>query len=336
MAKQDVWLVPFFTAILALIPLFIMIKIINYRPELDLFDKIKVIFGQPLAHLINFTLVIFMSFIIIFILWSTILFGISQYLTEIPFIILGLLFMIIIIYGVAKGIETIARTNEIFFIINFLLVTFIFFTLLPYIKFEHIKPILYDGIMPLIKYGLVALTFVFPTYLSLILIPKQKIINHHQYHWYLGGGILLGILFLTFPFFYIISIITVNLAELFRYPAYYVQYKIDLFGAFAGLENLLSLHWLFNTVIALLMGTYFISEYTKKIFKLKQKKYLLSNIIIIGLLTLLGADSIFPNSIVGLNLMKDIFPYYIAPIPLLLLLIMVLLIIIKKKSKPLK
>lgn len=331
--KQDTWLIPLLTPFLALIPLFCLIAIINYEPTKNIFLKTKKLCGVWGGTIINIILCLFFFLLLTLLLCSSILFCISQYLSNVPFLILGSFFIIIIIYGVSKGIETIARTNEILFYVAIFLITIISFALFPYLKPEHVKPILTRGINPILKSGLYALTYTFAPLLTLLVIPKAEIANPKKYYKSLSIGILSSILLLIIPFFYIISIMTIDLAELFRYPAYYVQYKIDLFGALSGLENFLSLHWLLNTITALFMCTYCLSSYLKTTFNLKTKRHIIINNIIICVLSLLLANLIIGDSLTSVHFMNNYFPLYIAPIPFLIILIMTVLILWSKKTR---
>jgi cell division protein FtsB len=85
-------------------------------------------------------------------------------------------------------------------------------------------------------------------------------------------------------FFIILGVISINLAELFRYPAYFAKYKIDIAGFFQGVENFLSLHWLLNTFTMLMMGMYFIKRYIKDTFKIKNNKILKIITLVLALL----------------------------------------------------
>ncbi|MDD2490363.1 MAG: endospore germination permease [Bacilli bacterium] len=334
LAKQDAWLIPLIAPTFALIPIVLLIYIINYEPDKNIFAKIQSLFGKYIGSLINIILTGFIAFVLIFSLWSAVFFSVAQYLSKVPYLFLATCFILTAIYGVTKGIETIARTNEIFFFINIILIGIIVIFLYPYIKLEHIQPILPRGIMPIIGHSVISLSYIFPPILTLSIIPKNNIIDQKKYHWYLILGVLISIVFLFILFFYVISIVTINLAELFRYPGYHLLYKIDIAGIFTGLENFLSLHWLFSTFSALLMCSYFVCKYTHQTFKIKQRKYIIITNIIIGLLAVIVSDFLFPNSIAGIEFMQYIFPYYIFPIPLIIFIIMAILIFLKKRKNP--
>ena len=333
-AKQDAWLTMIIATVFAIIPILILIYILNYKPNKNILEKNRELFGNFFGSIINFIIICYVIFMLIIVLWSTTYFCLTQYLSEVPYLFMATLFILTAVYAVIKGIETIARTNQLMFFVSFLIILTIVLSLRPHSQFIQIKPIMANGIMPLIKYAVISLSYAFPPLLTLLIIPKDDIVNNKKYKRYLMLGFLSSVFFMSIVFYFVVSVNTIQLAELFRYPAYFVQYKIDIAGFFQGVENFLSLHWILNTFSLMMLSLYFINRYIKDTFKLEEGKKLKIITLIIGFVFVYISANIFPNSGAGVKFMKEVYPYYIAATLLGLLIIICICIFFKRRKKP--
>jgi spore germination protein KB len=324
-SKQDVWITMLMASLLAIIPIIILTRMMNYLPDKNLFEKNLVLFGKIGGNIVNSILILFILFIVTLTLWTGTYFSLTQYLTEVPYLFVSLVFILTATYAVIKGIETIARTNEIIFFVAIFLIAIVWLGLWPKFQLNEIKPILANGIKPLITDALVAISYAFPPLLTLTIIPKNDIVNNKKCYRYLGIGFVLSLIYMAITFFLIIGVISINLAELFRYPAYFAKYKIDIAGFFQGVENFLSLHWLLNVFVTLMMGMYTIKHYIKDTFKIKKNKILKIITLVLALLIAYVSGQIFKNSVTGVEFMANTYPFYVA-IPLFAILIVTAII----------
>ncbi len=322
LSKQDAWLTMLIAALLAIIPMFILIGTMNYLPDKNVFEKTKIFFGKIIGNIINFILFAYITIMTILILWTTIYFSLTQYLTKVPYLFVAIIFILTATYAAIKGIETVARTNEIAFFFATLFLVTVWLGLYSSFNFDELKPILVNGIKPLIGDACMALSYAFPPLLTLLVIPKNDIVNNKHYHRSLTIGFIVSVIFMTVNFLVIIGVISINLSEIFRYPAYFSQYKIDIAGFFQGVENFLSLHWILDAFTMLMMGLYFINRYVKDVFKIQKEKILKIVTILMGLALAYISTKIFSNSVVGVEFMQNIFPYYIA-LPLFIILVLI-------------
>jgi len=325
LSKQDAWLTLLMATILGIIPILLIILTINYLPDKNIFEKTKVLFGKIGGTIVNTILMLIILTILLLILWTTIYFSLTQYLTKVPYLFVGIVYSLTAAYAVTKGIETIVRTNQISFFIAILLITFIWTGLYPNFQLEQIKPIMANGIKPLIGDALIALSYAFPPLLTLLVIPKNDIINNKKYIPSLIVGFLLSLILMAVTFLLIVGVITVDLAQLFRYPAYFTQYKIDIAGFLQGVENFLSFHWILNDFVTIMMTLYFVNRYIKDTFKVKQEKTMNIITLVLIIIATYVSGIIFKNSDMGVEFMKTKFPYYIA-LPSFVLLVIITII----------
>lgn len=334
LSKQDAWITMLIATLLAFIPILILIYIINFKPEKNIFEKMEVLFGKIFGKVMNFIITCYVLLMLLIIIWSTTYFVLTQYLSKVPFLFLASLFILVAAYAVSKGIETIARTNEIMFFIGCIFILLIIISLQPHSEITNLKPILVKGITPLIGHAFLALSYAFPPLFTLLAIPKNNLIDNKHYHKYLIIGFLISVFFISIVFFNLITVNTIYLVELFRYPGYHVQYKIDVAGFFQGVENFLSLHWIFNTFCLIMMCLFFLSRYVKDLFKMQEGRKLNIIILVIGLIVVYVTNYLFPNSEAGVQFMKEIYPYYIASSLFgLLIIIMIVIFFNKRKQK---
>ncbi len=329
-SKQDAWITMILALLIALVPIGMILYIMNYKPDKNILEKNRYIFGTIMGNIINFVIVCSVLFMLSLVIWTSTYFCLTQYLTKVPYFYLAALFILTASYAAIKGIETIARTNEIIVFVAIIIISIVWFSLYEQFHFVQLKPILVNGVTPLIKHSFMAISYSFPPLITLMIIPKNDIVNNKKYGRFFLLGFLLSIVFMAVTFYLIVGVVTIGVAELFRYPVYFVQYKIDVAGFFQGMENFLALHWLFNTFVMMMMCIYYINRYVKDLFKVKKEKKLNIFTIVIGIAIAYGSSYLFEDSVMGVQFMKNKYPYYFA-LPLILLLLCIMIGIFVKK-----
>jgi spore germination protein KB len=327
-AKQDSWMVPILSLFMMLFPILILIYILKYKPDLNIFEKNKCLFGNIIGSIINAILMLYALFMVCVCIWTTTSFVITIYLTKTPDIVISLVYVIPAVYAVIKGIETIGRTNELLFFISVFILGTIFISLTSQFNLDFLKPTLGNGVMPIIKGTMLFSSYSFMPLLLVTAIPKNSIVNQNKYWKNLIYGILASMFLMFLVYTLIPGVLSAKLTEIYRFPAYYVQRRISIGDAINNVENFFSIHWLFNTYALITMGIYFIKTYVKDLFKIK--KYNVINIVIIaiGLIAIILQKLIFKLSIAVLSFMKKEF-LYIALSMVIVLLIIAMVIFIK-------
>ncbi|MGI6330090.1 MAG: GerAB/ArcD/ProY family transporter [Bacilli bacterium] len=330
-ADEDSWLIPLFSLVIAFIPLIIIIYIMEFEPNKNILEKNKIIFGNTFGNIINFLLIMGMLVLFGIIIWSGAYTTIFLYAGETPYLFLAGLSTIIFYYAVSKGLTIISRVGEILFYGGILLIIIVVFSLYPWVDTEKIFPICKNGPLAVISQSLILLCYAYPPLITLTMIPKNKIKDNTHYKKYLIIGFLASLILLSIVYFMITTVLTISLAQLYRYPEAYIQRKIVIGDFITGLENFLNIHWYFNFFILATLTLYFISEYSKSLFKLKKEKSLKLNISLICILGLLISYFIFKGrAIFALDFMQKKFHYLISA-PLLIITLLIMLGIFRKK-----
>lgn len=328
-AAQDGLISIILGTIIGFIPLTIYIKIINTKPELNIFEKIEDMFKN--SKIINLILVIGIAFLTATNYNNLIDFISSQYLSKTPQIVIALSFLPAIIYILTKGTTIIGRTIFILLIISISLVFLTIIGLIWQIKINNIFPILENGIKNPIICSLIYVIYNITPLFLLTVIPKNDILDKEKLNkriiitYIIANAIVLIIFFLT------LSVLGANLANLYQYPEYDVLKKISLIGFIERTESIISLRWTFYVFTVTIMGILFIYKYLKHILKIKNEKTNKKIITIISTIIVLWGKFIFQESS-----KFNKFTYTKLPILVFIIMILIPFIIIKKvKNKSL-
>ena len=328
-AKQDGLISIILGTLIGLIPLSIYLKIINTKPELNIFEKIEDKFKT--GKIINLILTLGISFLIAINYNNLINFISSQYLSKTPQIIISLSFLPAIIYILNKGTTVIGRTIFILLIISISLLLLTILGLVWQIKIDNLLPILEHGIKNPLICSLIYTTFNTTPLFLLTVIPKNDILDKEKLNKRIIITYILGNLVVLIIFFLTLSVLGTNLANLYQYPEYDVLKKISLIGFIERTESIISLRWTFYVFTVTIMGILFISKYIKHTLKIKNKKTNKKITLIVSTIIVLWGKFIFQESS-----KFNKFTYTKLPIISALFLILIPLLITKKvKNKSL-
>ena len=324
-AKQDGIISIILGAIIGIIPLMIYIKIINTKPELNIFEKIEDKFKNT-GKIISLILTLGISFFIAINYNNLIDFISSQYLSETPQIIIALSFLPAVIYLIQKGTTVIGRTVFILLIISSSLVFLTILGLIWQIKIDNILPILENGIKKPLTCSLIYIIYNITPLFLLTVIPKNEIIDKEKLNKRMILTYIIANIVILIIFFITLSVLGTNLANLYQYPEYDVLKKVSLIGFIERIESMISLRWTFYVFTVTVIGILFISKYIKHIFKIKNEKTNKKIIFIISIIIVLWGKFIFQNS----SKFNKI-TYNTLPITIGIIMILIPLLIAKKQ-----
>ena len=152
-AKQDAWLAILLGMVVSFVLLLVYHKLYWYYPDLLPTEYMQKILGKAAGSVLAFLYLFYFMYDASRVLRD---FG-EMLLTfaypETPLFIANALLMLVIIYTVRKGIEVIARSGELLFMLMFLLsvVGFILIVVSGLIDLTNLQPVLEEGIAPVLK-----------------------------------------------------------------------------------------------------------------------------------------------------------------------------------------
>ena len=322
-AKVDGYIATIISTILGIIPLLLIIYIANYKPQLNIKEKINTLFKHKTSFIINLIISIIITIIATTSLFSVVNFIVSQFLSNTPILYIASFLGILTIYALTKGIETISRTSLILITIDIILFIILGMLIINEFKIDNLKPVLEYGIQRPIKASIGTMLMITIPIFTILMIPKNNIVDNKNYNktiliaYAIGSSIIIIISTLT------IGILGQYLTDIYQYPEYIVLKKISLFDFIDRIENIICIFWIFSTFISISMCSYYITNTIKKNDKPKKLA-----IIVVTIIVLLSIN-VFKNNTTFNYYIINIYPYILS---ILLLLSIIIAIKIKHKK----
>ena len=315
--------------IIGFIPIYLIIYISKYTTDKNIFELLEYKF-KFVGKIINLLLFLSLLLMGIISIWNIMNFTISQFLSETPYFLVGLIVFLLTTIAAIKGIETIGRTGTVFMPIFIIFTIFVWVSLIPSVETNNILPIMNISKMNFIKSIIMCSTYsTFPLFL-LLSIRQNDIVDKENFKKAIILSYVLGFLCLYIVGFFILSVFGVNLAKIYTYPEYSLFKEIRIYGFIEKVENILSIILYIVFLISDSFETYFNKEFLKNMFKLKKEKDINITIIIFEIITTLLTIFIF----IKYQPLYLINKYYLLSIPTLIIFIIIAFLLgITKKEK---
>ena len=327
-SEQNSWISILIAFVIGFIFLNMIMYVMNYKKDLNVFEKIDILFGK-FSKIINFILFSLVTLYFMFSLWNLSIYIQNKFLDQTPKFLIMFLFLIPVIYIVNKDIKTISKVSLICFILSIVEFLASFFGLVNYLDFNNFKPLFTNSFNEIISSSFIIIAYFITPFSLILIVPKNTIdepkkLNKSFIYFYIIG--FLEFLLVTI---FIISIFGIDYAKLFYYPEFSLLKKISYFDFIEHVENLLSSQWLFSLYIGSVINLYFIKNYLKylNIKKLKTKKIIYYIIIFVSLFI---SPRLFMNTTIEYHVVKEYF-IYLYSIPIFVLLIIAIILIRKEK-----
>lgn len=311
-SNQDAWLSILLAMLLGIIPVFIFYKIANYKEDLNIIEKIDKLFPNT-KNIIHIILFICIMFICIINFWNLDNLIASQFLNKTPAIVIGISFLIPVIYLNKQKNHVIARSSLILLFISFIFYILSILGLIDKVKLDNLMPILNNNIL---KGSIAYLCYnILPLYLLLV-FPNKDIKKS------ITKGYILSSISLLFITIFAITVTGINVTKIYQYP----EFQILKF-AFEGsnsyrLENVLATQWIIDIYVFISIGI----KYCKETIKTK-------NDYIIPIIILFISNFIFSNNTIANKLFTKYIPYILLLAFFIIPFIIFIKIQIKKESK---
>lgn len=315
----DSWISVIIAGIIGFLIIFAYLYISNYEPDLSLPEKNKKLFGNIFGTIINYliTIIIFITSVSLF--YDLTGFISSQFLQETPTFVIGIMFILIIIYINIKGIEVISRTSFALMFIGYILFFISFFGLLPQFDISNVKPFLEFGLTKPLNGSLYILMLNIMTTIVLLIIPKNSLVDYKKLTKRIIIFYIISIIMIFLVVFLTLGNLGIDLTKLYSFPEYVVLKRINIFGFIDRIENILVMQWIFSIFINISLCIYFMSNTIKK----GNNKIIT---FILSFLLLIISNTVFKNTT-----LYNTYVYNIAIYFKYILVAIVILIIIKIK-----
>lgn len=321
-AQQDAWFSAVIAPIYGLLILKLFCSLGNQYPNMTFVEMIMQIFGKWIGWFIAASFFTYWSFILTNVVWHMGNFVNSLVMPETPpYVIIGT-FILVIAIGVIYGLETIARSSELFLFFTSFFFILVMILNLSNVKIDNILPVFEKGITGSIKGSLILTDFMPLALLSILMIYPANVNDLREseksiYLGYLWSGfliflcILMNILVLGAP-------VTANA----QFPTYLFAKQINIGNIFTRLEFLIASIWF--TTFFIVSTLYFYSAVIglSQLLGLKDYRKI---VLPLGLIILVMTEINFPDEIYQINLSNLVLlPYditYALILPIVLLFV---------------
>lgn len=303
----DGYLSPIIGTIIGFIPLILFIKIMDYRPDLDIYGKIDYLFGKNIGTIINIILTGTIYFLSTIAFWNLLNFISSQYLFRTSTLLIAFVFAIAFVYASTKSLNVIFRLANMLFYISIITFIICFLGLLGNPKFSNLLPFLEFGIKGPFLSGLSHVAYsVLPLFI-LLMIPKNSIDENDKLNKYIIIFYLIASISKIIVAFLVISIFGIDLASLYEFPDFLMLRRIATSGFFQRFESILATQWIFDLFVMLCLSFGYIKKAYSHIIRKKHKDIFIS--ITIFITCIICSNYMFDNNTSGDNFILYKLPF---------------------------
>ncbi len=313
-------------SLMGILPLLLFLYIFNYKEDLPIYEKTKILFGKMIGTIINLLIVILYVVIGGTVLFNLGNFIVSQYLSETPLLLILLVLGLTIFHIINKGFETITRVSSICVVIAVSFFAFSFAYLIREFNLDNLKPILEFGIKKPIWAGFINMLITLSPVYTLLIFPKNNLVNKDKINRYIIIQYLIASIIIFLVSFLSNGILGKYLISLYQYPGYISLKRISLFGFIDRIENFLSLHWILSSFINLAMIFYYIKG---NIMQKKESK-IFNLFLCLGIIFV--SYKVFCNNTLFNNYTYKVYPYFLG-ILLFIYLLIGIFIFVRRKRK---
>lgn len=292
--KQDAWIAAIIGMVIGFLLIWCFTTLALWFPKLTYIQINELVYGKWIGKAVS-VLFVMMSFIYT----STLLFQSGNFLNihimpNTPMLALNILMAGIMVMGVYLGLETIARSAEIFGALFF--ITFIVFAALiaPDIQIDNLKPVFEEDLKTMVKSSsfiflmssgnAIVLLMIFPAFVNDVKQARKS---------FLLGNLIGGLIILVITFFCITILGAVKTANEI-YPTYELAKRISVGNFIERIEEVMSLLWILSLYFKLILYFYATVLGLSQILNLKDHRPI---IIPLGLIAAVLSLMIYPNII---------------------------------------
>jgi len=290
--KQDAWIASIVTCCLNLVYLLLYLILIKKYPKHNLIQMIEMILGKWVGKFVSWLYILFFTLLTIFLLKFLGEFMKTMILPSTPTWFVSITFVVVIMIGLRYGIETFARSTELFFPVVIIFLTVIIVSLFTFGDYSRLLPVGEFGARSIFLAGLKTSTFQEHICLLMTLSFFSAMGKRTAARSLLIGSMLGSFVLITFSVVTIIILGSYNTAHTL-YPVFVVVKKISIGDFFQRIEILMIGVW-FLAVFAKIYITYFASLIgITETLNIGSYKPL---IIPLGVVLVVYANIVYPNS----------------------------------------
>jgi len=326
-AKQDAWIATLITAVCGLPVIWIYCFLGSRYPGMTFVGIIKKIFGKWIGFIAAAGYVFLLLTSSYNVPWYFGNFITTQAMPETPEYIINLLLITTVVIAVLYGVETIARTSELFMYFSSALFLVAMIFALPNARIENLQPVFENGVIPIFKSSVFLSGFMISPLISLMMIYPVNINNVPQAKKSFFKGYLWGAFILFVATLMSILVLGSVITAVYQYPTYTLAKEINVGIIFTRLEFVIAASWFFTEFVIAVLFFYAGVTGFSELLGLKEHKKI---VVPLGLIMSIMSTVVFPDAIYQANWVKLVWIPYIATYGFILPVLLLLVFLIKK------
>ncbi|TMU87245.1 spore gernimation protein [Bacillus sp. BHET2] len=290
-AKQDAWIAGFIGLGGGVVAVFLYSSLASKFPGKNFSQILEQLLGKWVGKTVSLVyLLTFVFLLCLFVLRDIGDFMVSVMMVETPIEVIHFTFLVVVIFAVRQGLETLSRTAELFLPWTFFLFLILVFAVSPHIDFNAARPVMEFGLKPVLNASISFLTFPFlELIVFLMIIPyvnTQHIRKGFLTGTLIGGGSLILIS--------ILSILVLGVVDTSEsvYSSYDLAKQINLGGFIQRVEAMMAFLWFTTVFMKLTILTYVVSLGLAQTLELHDHKVLT---LPLALIMYVFSIDLFPN-----------------------------------------
>ncbi|MBB3112981.1 spore germination protein KB [Paenibacillus phyllosphaerae] len=290
-AGQDTWISCLVGIVLGLAVLAIMLLLARKFPRDSYIQIMNKLLGRWAGGALGAVLLCYTLIIMTTMVREVGDFMVSQMMTDTPLWSIHILLVLIMIFSVRGGIETIGRTSEIFLPIFVIFVAAFLLMTMPNMEPIKLQPIMGKGWFPVMQGSVFMTTMTFTELFAfLFLLPYVKRDKHMERDILLAAG--LGGMAVSMVATACILVLGSYISAHHLYPAYALAKKISIGNFLERVEALLAVIWVISVFFKAVVFMYAFNTGVAHLLRLKDQRSLA---LPVGIILFSLADVIAPN-----------------------------------------
>lgn len=319
-AKQNGWIAGLCSTLVGvLLILFIYYPLSRLHPKHTIVQYSEKIMGKWMGKIITSLFVLYSFYYSSLTLRVIGDFSSSQILVNTPKIAIYILFAIVLIMGVRLGIETIARSSELFIYPIIFFIFFLMLSLLPSVDLKNLQPILDDGLKTTLRGSISFISLPFMELVFFLMISPYVKTEKKAWKPWLVGTILGGVFLISFVTMCTL-VLGVNVTAEQIYPGLKLSKRVSLGLYLQKLELLISMVWFLAIFIRSVICFYCAYTGLIHLFRVKDSRPIIFplGVTLIALTSIISVDISFNTS---LNRLRPIIDFFCGFSPVFIMLI---------------
>ncbi|OPH47262.1 hypothetical protein BC351_12240 [Paenibacillus ferrarius] len=290
-ARQDAWISALLGIIGGVAVTAVLLAASRVAPDLSLIEKCMSVFGYGPGVILSIWYLFYYLIVCSYLVREMGDFMTTQIFMSTPLPIVHLLIILLMLWAMKAGLESIGRSSEI--VLPFFVVAagILIVCLLPKLEFHHLKPIGEHGIMPILQASATGVLFPFGELCAFLMVLPYVNRQPHMVKEVLAMSFAVGLIF-TIITTVSLCVLGSDLTAYSTYSMYILAQKINIGNFFQRIEALMAISYLITTFFKATVFFYAFIIGMAQLLRLKQKNVLIlpSGFLIFGLAVLIAPD----------------------------------------------